>query len=80
MSRSQSRPWFAAKRYGYGSGLPVAWQGWALLVAFLALFLASAVLLNGPVRWAALFVLVIGVFAIAAVKTQGGWRWRWPGR
>ena len=26
--------WFAPKRYGYGTGLPIAWQGWALLAAY----------------------------------------------
>ena len=24
--------WFAPKRYGYGAGLPIAWQGWAVIV------------------------------------------------
>src|SRR3546814_16802549 len=24
------RPWFSAKRHGYGTGLPLAWQGWVL--------------------------------------------------
>ena len=22
--------WFAPKRYGYGAGAPISWQGWAL--------------------------------------------------
>ena len=25
--------WFAPKRYGYGSGMPIAWQGWVLSAA-----------------------------------------------
>ena len=29
--------WFAPKRYGYGAGLPISWQGWAVTVAFIAL-------------------------------------------
>ena len=28
---SDDPEWFAAKRYGYGSGLPIAWQGWAVI-------------------------------------------------
>jgi hypothetical protein len=28
-----SRYWFPAKRYGWGWGLPVTWQGWAVLAA-----------------------------------------------
>jgi hypothetical protein len=33
------RYWFPAKRYGWGWGLPVTWQGW--LVAFIALTVAG---------------------------------------
>ena len=29
--------WFAPKRYGYGAGLPISWQGWTVSVMFLAL-------------------------------------------
>ncbi len=31
---SKSGFWFPAKRYGWGWGLPVAWQGWLVLIAF----------------------------------------------
>jgi hypothetical protein len=37
------RYWFRAKRYGWGWGLPVAWQGWLILAAFFALLLAGTV-------------------------------------
>ncbi len=37
-----SKPWFAAKRYGYGSGLPIAWQGWAVLTAYMLICGGSA--------------------------------------
>jgi hypothetical protein len=33
--------WFPAKRYGWGWGLPVAWQGWVVLLAWLALFVGG---------------------------------------
>ena len=39
------RYWFRAKRYGYGWGLPSAWQGWLVLAAYVAAVLAPAVLL-----------------------------------
>jgi len=35
--------WFRAKRYGWGWGLPVAWQGWLVLALFFALVLVGAV-------------------------------------
>lgn len=29
--------WFPAKRYGWGWGFPIAWQGWLVLIAYLLL-------------------------------------------
>jgi hypothetical protein len=55
--------WFAPKKFGYGAGLPTAWQGWALLIGYvlmiaglaafarqigLVVFMASAILLTIP--------------------------------
>jgi hypothetical protein len=36
--------WFPAKRYGWGWGLPMTWQGWLVLAAFLALVVAGTFL------------------------------------
>jgi len=36
MSDSE-RYWFPAKRYGWGWGLPITWQGWAVLVGYFVL-------------------------------------------
>lgn len=71
--------WFAPKRWGYGAGLPIAWQGWALLISFIALIaLASFVI---QYSWLGYFSIVatltIGFSLICAVTTRGGWRWRW---
>lgn len=75
--------WFAPKRYGYGSGLPIRWQGWALLASYIA-FLGGLGLLNDRedgVSRALFFGLVIAatavVFTISARRTRGGWKWRW---
>jgi hypothetical protein len=29
------KPWFRAKKYGWGWGLPLTWQGWVVLITFL---------------------------------------------
>ena len=34
--------WFAPKRYGLGAGLPIAWQGWAVLAVFIAIIGVAA--------------------------------------
>ena len=74
--------WFAAKRYGIGSGMPIAWQGWALLAGYIVLIGLAAFLVQ--FSWLAYFSLVgflTGLFAlISARTTQGGWRWRWGDR
>ena len=75
-----SRPWFAAKRYGYGAGLPIAWQGWALLAAYIGLLAGLGELLVP--RQTPLFLLLVAfatalLVVISARRTAGGWRWRW---
>ena len=76
---SDGPEWFAPKRYGYGSGLPITWQGWALTFGFVAVTLAMAVLLaNRPIAIvAALIPLAVGFSLVCARTTKGGWRWRW---
>lgn len=80
------RAWFAPKRYGYGAGLPVTWQGWALLASYCGLLggirlLDHAGTEGARAAAAVLFVLVTGVFLlIVARHTRGGWKWRWGDR
>lgn len=75
--------WFAPKRYGYGAGLPICWQGWALIAAYLvALFLLHLLdrIGGGTPRTIAfvLFLVLTGALTeIVKRKTRGGWRWRW---
>jgi hypothetical protein len=33
--------WFPAKRYGWGWGPPITWQGWTVLVSWLIVFFAG---------------------------------------
>lgn len=73
------RHWFEPKRYGYGAGLPVAWQGWVLLGLFVG-GLAGAGLLfmpDDPVSFFAVTLVLTGILLfVASRKTRGGWRWR----
>lgn len=75
--------WFAARRYGYGAGLPLRRQGWALVLAYLGL-LGGLKLLDthggafGRGGAFALFVAGTAVFLIVTARhTRGGWKWRW---
>lgn len=80
------KPWFAQKRYGYGAGLPITWQGWALLGGYLAI-VAVVVWLDqqsdGRVRMIGLALFVIATAAFLPLvhkRTDGGWKWRWGQR
>ena len=80
--KSDEDAWFAPKRYGYGAGLPIAWQGWAILIGYIALIAAAAALVR--YSWIAFAALVAAATAALIVtcaqKTRGGFRWRWGGK
>ncbi|QDP19631.1 hypothetical protein [Sphingomonas xanthus] len=71
--------WFAPKRYGFGAGLPIAWQGWLILSLFLVVVLGSALLFRDRPQLALAIVLpaAAALVIVAARTTRGGWRWRW---
>jgi hypothetical protein len=79
---SDGPEWFAPKRYGYGTGMPIAWQGWALMIGFILLAIGVALAFaHRPLQLiAALAPLTIGFMVICARTTRGGWRWRWGER
>lgn len=77
--------WFRAKQYGYGAGLPIAWQGWVLLAAYVGVIAGAFWLFKegGDIpRFSATALFVIAnivVMITAARRTPGGWKWRWGG-
>lgn len=74
--------WFAPKRYGLGAGLPIAWQGWALLAGFTAVIgLAVWVFGKDDLRALAIVIPALAILLIITARTtRGGWRWRWGER
>lgn len=80
------KPWFRAKRYGYGAGLPIAWQGWALLGCFLIAFLALLRLFVRLMDRGSLLAILpivaiailLGMFIrISRQRSDKDWDWRW---
>ena len=71
--------WFAPKRYGIGSGLPIAWQGWLVLGVYLAVVIgASFLVIERPLLVGAIiFAATVLLLLVTARTTRGGWRWRW---
>ena len=75
--------WFAVKRYGWGWGMPVRWQGWLVLVAYLGLvyvgiysFVPSR---SGYALAIYLLALTILLGGLVAWKGERPVRWRWDG-
>jgi hypothetical protein len=76
----QSNYWFPAKRYGWGWGLPLVWQGWAVFVSFLVLVAVGALYVL-PTRGALIFggytaVICLLLVAVCWIKGEPP-RWRW---
>ena len=71
-------PWFRAKRFGYGAGLPFKWQGWVLLLSHMAVIIGAALLLmDRPLISAPLILLLaLAPMPLYAARTEGGWKWR----
>jgi hypothetical protein len=79
---SDDGDWFAPKQFGYGAGLPITWQGWALTIGFSVVAIAAGVCLgpHHPLAFVAILIpMTIAFMVIAAQHTRGGWKWRWKG-
>ncbi|OZA94392.1 hypothetical protein U4960_02310 [Altererythrobacter sp. H2] len=74
--------WFETKKLGYGAGLPIAWQGWVLLLSHLVLMIGLGLLMTrGDVTSfvlgvAGMVASTVGVVMIAKARTRGEWKWR----
>ena len=76
---SEGPEWFAPKRYGYGAGTPISWQGWVVTLIFMSVTIGLCFWLVGnPVTLIGAGGPLTIVFSIIAAKTtRGGFRWRW---
>ena len=72
--------WFAAKRYGWGWGLPLVWQGWVALAVFVVL-IALDIILFPPHSHLVRFLLctltiTLAFMAVCWLKGEPP-KWRW---
>jgi hypothetical protein len=73
------RYWFPAKRYGWGWGLPSCWQGWVVLLVYLALMIGGLVIVNpatSPNAYTAFAAVVTAVFMLVVWRTGEPPSWR----
>ncbi len=80
MAQQDKSYWFPAKRYGWGWGVPLCWQGWAVLAAYLAVIVAAGAELAAKGHMAefngAVVIATIALIAICWIKGKPP-RWRW---
>jgi hypothetical protein len=78
----QKGPWFRAKKFGYGAGLPFKWQGWAVLGLYVLAMTGLGLLADNDkaipeIATVALMLIVTGIFVVIVRNhTEGGWKWR----
>lgn len=79
MANRDKHYWFGAKRYGWGWGLPIAWQGWVVFALwFAAVLLPLRYLLprNFTVHLTFVVLMVTLLLVICYIKGEPP-RWRW---
>jgi len=81
---NDAKIWFPAKRYGWGWGLPCAWQGWVVLAAYVgaAAGLALGLLPTHPTAYGwAMGAATALLLALCWWKGEPpAWRWGGPDR
>jgi hypothetical protein len=81
MKEEKKEIWFPAKKYGFGWGLPIAWQGWAVLLVYVLLITIGSVMLSNSsdnIIWLIPSILILTLFFIFICWKKGEkaeWRW-----
>lgn len=78
----ETGPWFRAKRFGYGAGLPFKWQGWVTVALYVLVLSGSGLFADHnsampKIATVALMLIITAIFlTIVRKRTEGGWKWR----
>jgi uncharacterized membrane protein YhaH (DUF805 family) len=80
MQKNTKPYWFPAKRYGWGWGLPSAWQGWVVFIIFIGVVSILPAIVrpddNMPLFLLAMTSAVAVLIAICYAKGEPP-KWRW---
>jgi hypothetical protein len=78
MPLPRDKAWFAAKTFGWGWGLPLRWQGWAVMVGFIVVLIAGAPLAKRAALFFVGYSLAVALVLVAICYWKGeAPRWRW---
>ncbi|WP_395064976.1 hypothetical protein [Paraburkholderia silvatlantica] len=72
--------WFRVKRYGWGWGLPLTWQGWVVLAVYVLSISLVAVFFEPhrhPFAFAAFVILATLALSVVCWLKGEPARWRW---
>ena len=73
--------WFPAKKYGYGWGFPITWQGWIVLLSYILLVVGGSFTLTGSPQskmFLGTYTLILTVLFVYICYRKGEkpqWRW-----
>jgi peptidoglycan/LPS O-acetylase OafA/YrhL len=74
------RYWFPAKRYGWGWGPPVTWQGWVVTLLWFAVVIGAIPLFDTrrhPLPYLGFVLVMIVVLLVICYAKGEPPRWRW---
>jgi hypothetical protein len=77
---STRKYWFGPKTYGWGWGLPLTWQGWVVLVAYLAFMICLPILYpptTDILPYLGAVALASTVLILICWRTGVPPKWRW---
>ena len=78
--QNATRYWFPARRYGWGWGFPITWEGWLTFAVFFGLVVAGIFIFPPKEALVAylLYLTVLSLLLIAIAWFKGEPpRWRW---
>jgi uncharacterized membrane protein YccC len=80
MPLPRDQAWFAAKTHGWGWSLPLRWQGWVVMIGFIAALIAGAPLATRSLVLFVGFTVAIATVLLGICYWKGeAPRWRWGG-
>jgi hypothetical protein len=74
----QTNYWFLAKRYGWGWGLPVTWQGWLATIIYVVALVITISLLSTQLISLSIAILIESGLIILVCYLKGeppSWHW-----
>lgn len=82
MNDPKDNAWFEPHRWGFGTGMPIAWQGWLMMAVQMAAAGWGVIHFadNEHAQLATVLLVIVVPLPLMIAKTRGGWRWRWGER